>query len=260
MAASSQQLLDTSAAGSAEADAAYSQFSIDDYGRVGDQRPYQIVEPSYPAPSFLSQFMDLGPALRECSTLCSLKGRPFRVVRWGREGAGNRGGVPCKVCKSCKPPQSRFPRVTPVGFGFLEGFPDAMPIAEYRPNGQRLVFDKCGQGKLVGSPNYVVSHTPFIREHDPQPLPQRYLEAVRTGQLLANRSGKRTYVCSDFGAPCDSRNPKRWVPVVYVNPGGLTRRHAVDGGPDVRVTPVSPSYYRELVAESRGATLLGQGA
>jgi hypothetical protein len=147
------------------------------------------------------------------------------------------------------------------GSGYLEGFPDARPIAEIQPNGQRIVFNKCGSGRLVGEPRYIVSHNPFPREYSPiHPLPQRYVDAVKTGQLLAERTGKRAYLCSDFGHSCDKRDPKHWVPVVYVQPGGLARRHDNNTGSDVQVTPVSPSMFKELVAESRGATYLGQGA
>ncbi len=247
---------------SAQGDAAYAQFSIDDYGRVGDQRPYQIVEPAYPAPKFLSRFANLDLALRECGTLCALRGRPFRVIKWPREGSGNKGGIRCKACCDQRP-TAHFPRTAghfPVGAGCLEGFDLAQPIAEFHPNGQRIVFNKCGSGKLVGTPNYIVSHTPFPREYHPGPLPQRYVEAVKTAQYLANRNGKRAYICSDFSANCTKRNPNHWVPVVYADPGGLTRRYPLNGGDDVRVTPVSPSHLRELIAESRGATYLGQGA
>lgn len=248
--------------GSAQAIAQYSDFSIDDYGRQGTQSPYQIVQPAYPAPEWLGRFENLKLALRECSTLCQLKGKPYRVVRWERTGSGNRGGVPCKVCKGGKP-TSRFPRRVPLkgGSGCLDGFEDATPIAEFHPNGQRIVFNKCGEGSVVGRPNYIVSHTPVPRHYQTPPLPQRYIEAIKTGQLFARRHGRRAYICvGGFGQKCDKRSARDWVPVVYVEPGGLVKRYDKIPTGTTTVSGVSPSYFRELVAESRGATFLGQGA
>jgi hypothetical protein len=248
-------LVDLPIIGSSQDQAAYADFSIDDYGRQGTQRPYQIIEPAYPAPRFLGSFMGLKEALRECQTLCTLQGRPYRVVRWPRVGSA-RGGSPCKRCKG----QKRTARFPSRNSGCLDGFPDATPIAEFHPNGQRIFFNKCGQAQLAGRPNYVVSHTPFPREYRPHPLPQRYLEAVKTGQLLARTSGRRTYICAGMGANCDGRNPKKWVPVVYVQPGGLVHRFDPTRSGTVGVSNVTPSMFRELVEESRGGTLLGQGA
>jgi hypothetical protein len=243
---------------SAQEEAAQADFSIEDYGRVGDQRPYQVIQPAYDAPEFLGRFMNLNEALQECKTLCTLQGRPFRVVRWGRSGSGARGGVPCAPCRA-KARIPRFPRqVKPDGC--LHGYPDATPIAEVHPDGRRIVFDACGNPQVVGESNFVVSRTPFPRLYDPKPLPQRYLEAVKSAQILATRTGRRTYICSGFGAQCDKRNPKRWVPVVYIDPGGLRERHDSIGTGTVRVKPITQAHFRELVAESKGATLLGQGA
>lgn len=243
---------------SAQAEAAQADFSIDDYGRAesGNNRPYQVIMPAYPAPQFLGRFEYLDAALRECKTLCQLQGKPFRVVRWERTGSGARGGVPCKTCPPPKP-VARFPGH--VKSGCLHGYPDATPIAELHPSGQNIVFDKCGRGRLVGRPDYVVSHTPFPREYRPGPLKQRYLEAVKTGQLIARRTGRRAYICSGFGAKCKGRGP-HWVPVVYVDPGGLVKRYPDTPQGTTIVNPVSPGYLRELIAESRGATFLGQGA
>jgi hypothetical protein len=247
---------------SARAEARQADFSIDDYGREGDQRPYQIVYPAYDAPKFLQRYVDLGKALRMCKTLCTLKGRPYRVVRWERPGSGARpGGVPCAPCAGR--PQSMFPRrvrsAGKNGCVGLAGFEAAgmKPVAEFHPNGQMLVFDKCGKAQVVGRPNYIVSRNPFPRERHPRALPQQYLQAVKTAQLLADRRGVKTYVCSDFGTNC--KKGKQWVPIVYVQPGGLVRRYDNRGTGTTGVTPISESYFRELVAESRGATFLGQG-
>ncbi len=240
---------------SARAESAQANFSIDDYGRVGDQRPYQVVQPSYQAPQFLSEFTNLEAALRECKTLCRLQGKPFRVVRWGRTGSGNRGGVPCRACRTPRA-SSRFP----AGSGNLHGYPNAAPIAEIHPDGQRIVFNpRTGAGQLVGRPNYVVSHTPFPRERHLSKLPQRYLEAVKSAQFLAARTGRRAFICSSLGANCKGRNPKSWVPVVYVQPGGLDKRYPNIPTGTTIVNKVSPKYFQELIAESRGATRLGQG-
>jgi hypothetical protein len=246
--------------GSARAESAQADFSIDDYGRVGDQRPYQVIQPAYNAPKFLKQFEYLGHALRECSTLCHLEGKPFRVVRWGRTGSGNKGGInECKICRAPRP-MSRFPGHVPPGSGNLHGYPDARPIAEFHPDGQKIVFNpQTGAGKLVGRPNYVVSHTPFPRLYKPGAIQQRYLEAVKTAQLLAKRSGRRAYICSGLGADCKGRDPKLWVPVVYVSPGGLDKRYPNIPTGTTIVNPISKAYFRELIAESKGASLLGQG-
>lgn len=233
---------------SEQAIAADAGFSIDDYGKA-DDGPYQVVMPTYNAPVWLKRFAALGPALRECGTLCSLRGLPFRVVRWGREGSGARGGIPCKACGPSTPNPSRFPRPCLSckqirrGSGFLRGFPNAHPIAEFRPNGQRLVFNNQGIPQLVGRPNYVVSHNPFPRTYRKEVYPQRYLEAVRAAQALANGWGTRTFVVD---------NAKR-IPVGYVDPAMGNRIPTV-------LTPVSPQYFQELVAQSEGRSYLGQGA
>ena len=150
-----------------------STFSIDDYG-YGPPGPYQIMEPAYPAPKWLGRYVDLGKALQECQTLCTLKGRPYRVVRWGREGAGNAGGIPCKTCKPM-PGGAKFPRhfQPPCrcagGNGLsgcdcgLSGEPassNARPLAEFRPGGEKLVFDAQGNAHIVGRPAYTVSKNP----------------------------------------------------------------------------------------------------
>jgi hypothetical protein len=232
--------------------AAKADFSIDDYGKA-DEGPYQIVMPNYPAPKFLQTYVDLKKALRECGTLCTLRGAPFRVVRWGREGSGARGGIPCAACAKTTPNPSRFPRqfgacasCTPSrlrGPGYLKGYPDAHPIAEFRPNGQRLVFDGKGVAQVVGRPNYAVTHNPFPRTYRPEVYPQQYLEAVRTAQVLANGSGKRSFLMDH----------SRRVPVGYVDP-------ARGKGIPTVVTPVSPQWFQELVAQSEGRSYLAQGA
>jgi hypothetical protein len=231
--------------------AAKAGFSVSDYGK-NNSGPYQVVMPAYPAPKWLRRFAALGPALRECSTLCKLKGKPFRVVRWGREGSGARGGIPCAACRV--QPRSRFPR--PVGPGYLRGYPDAHPIAEYKPNGQTLVYDNSGKAQVIGKPNYVVSHEPFPK-YRPEVYPKRYLEAVATAQQLARGSGRRTFVCSGFGS---NPSTKRGVPVVYVDPGGLVKRYPDEETGTTVVNQVSPAYFQQLVAESRGRSYLGQGA
>lgn len=239
-----------------------SDFSVEDYG-YGPPGPFQIMEPSYPAPQWLGEYQYLDKALRECQTLCTLRGRPYRVVRWGREGAGARGGIPCKVCKPT-PGGSRFPRQVSCSACAGGAAPQradgasAQPLAEFRPGGERLVFDASGNTHVVGRPNYVVSRNPFPRTYDPRKPTLRYEQAVMTGQYLANQENGRVFICSNFDAPGCVPSP-RAVPVVYVDPGGLRK---VEGNPTgtVLVNPVSPEYFQELVAEGRGRTRLGQGA
>lgn len=252
---------------SEKAIAKYAGFSIDDYGKA-DEGPYQIVMPTYQAPVWLKRYASLVPALRECGTLCKLKGLPFRTVRWGREGSGAKGGIPCEACGDTTPNPSHFPRHVgqmggcrscrkkPRGLGYLPGFPDAHPIAEFRPNGQQLVFNKAGVPQLVGKPDYAVSHNPFPRTYKAEVYPQRYLEAVYTAQKLAQESGRRAFVCSGFGG---DRKISTGTPVVYADPGGNISFPSDVAG-TVGVNPVSPEYFQELVAESRGRSFLGQGA
>lgn len=264
---------------SEKAIAAQAGFSIDDYGKA-DEGPYQIVMPTYPAPVWLRRFAALGPALRECSTLCALKGKPFRVVRWGREGSGARGGIPCAACARTTPnTASRFPRNRGLsglgacagcsdskpcvgcktcascgkrGSGYLKGFPNAHPVAEFR-KGQRLVFNAQGVPQLVGRPNYVVSHNPFPRTYKREIYPQQYLEAVRAAQVLTSNTGKRLFVVA--AVPGQTGTPVAYTDAQY----GLTGLGGLGSG-TVVVRPVSPEYFQELVAESRGRSYLGQGA
>lgn len=245
----------------AQGEAAQAQVSTADYGAVGDQRPYQIVQPAYPAPKWLAKFSNLERALRECGTLCRLTGQPFRLVKWGAP-------VPCYPCRKTNA-GSRLPSARIHSPGALEGFPAATPVADFFPRQATIVYGSDGTPKLVGDANYIVAHVPnppgnFIR---PTALPQRYAEAVFSAQKLAAMSGKNTFVCSSMGASCKGNDPKKWVPIVYVDPGGLVRRYRPDmqlkgsvPGSDVDVTNVSPEEFRELIRQSEGASRLGFGA
>lgn len=257
----------------ARADARQAQFTPYDYNREGDTRPYQVVMPAYPAPRFLETFTDLKNGLRECKTLCGYQGRPFRLVRWG-------ASVPCVPCGK-RPSRLASAKVI-FSSGALEGYPEATPIAEARPEGV-YIYGPSGAQTLVGKPNYIVSRKAFppsnclytANAHASGPggsdivaaPPQRYLQAVRSAQILATQEGRQTYVCAGFGSSC-SRDPKKWMPVVYANPGGLVARYPYEkdfgagttyGSTSVSAN-VSPEEYRELIAESEGYTFLGQGA
>ena len=245
-----------------EGEAYSSQFSVQDYGEVGDQRPYQIVQPSYPAPKFLQRYAYLNDALRECGTLCQLTGQPFRLMKWGSR-------VPCYPCRPMKT-GNRLPSLRITSPGAIEGYPKARPIADFHPSTGTIVYGPDGQPKLVGAPNFQVSRTPTPPSSYPDfatPLPQRYQEAVKTAQYLATTEGRNAYICSSFGAGCESRDSKKWVPVVYVQPGGLVQRYqgtpdlgpgAIPGSQNV-TTPVTEEEFRELLRESAGASRLGQG-
>lgn len=247
-----------------EGEASQSQFSTSDYGNVGDQRPYQVVFPSYPAPKFLGRFQELKHALNECGTLCQLTGKPFRLVKWG-------GRLPCYPCNARKT-TNKLPSLRITSPGALRGFPSAQPIADFHPSGSRIVYDSNGRPKLVGAPNFRVSRVPNPSQNFVDwdtPIPQRYLEAVKTAQYIANSTGRNAYLCSSAGASCKSRDAKSWVPVVYVSPGGLVQRYptgltlpaGVNSAPgSIAVTsPVSEDTFRELIRESEGRSRLGQG-
>jgi len=249
-----------------EGEAYQSQFSTSDYGRVGDQRPYQIVSPGYPAPKFLAQFEYLDKALDECGTLCQLTGRPFRLVKWGSR-------LPCYPCRARKSTNA-LPAIfrSPT----LQGYPNARSVADFHPNGTRIVWDNKGRPHMVGAPNYVVSRTStppsdFVNYNTP--LPTSYKEAVFTAQKLANDTGSTAYICSSTGASCkrgENKAGMSWTPVVYVQPGGLVRRYpqelSVTGGATSSpgsqniVKPVTENEFRELIRESMGRTRLGYGS
>jgi hypothetical protein len=249
-----------------EGEAYQSQYSTNDYGAVGDQRPYQVVFPSYPAPVWLSRFAYLDDALRECSTLCQLKGKPFRLVKWGAR-------LPCYPCKGRKR-TNKLPSVKILSPGALAGFPDAQPVADFRPDTGAIVYGADGQPQLVGAPNFKVTRDPTPPEdfiHFDTPMPVRYQEAVKTAQYLANYSGRNSYICSSMGASCKVKGRKgvksKWTPLVYVQPGGLVARYPHDlklpngvKGSTTGVNPVTEGEFRELVRESMGRTILGQGA
>lgn len=234
------------------------QFTNEDYNRQGDTRPYQVVMPAYPAPKFLKTFTNLRAGLRECQTLCRVTGRPFRLVKWGSR-------TPCVPCET--PQTAKLPHFVVRSKGALAGFPEAVPIAEVDPRKGVFVYGPQGEEMLVGSPNYTASRTPFPTSPEPgTPINQRYLQAVKTAQFLAGRTGERTYVCAGFNTPC--KRSKKFVPVVYVEPGGLVPRYE-DGlplGPGATTsmgstsiaTPVSPAEFRKLLAISEGQTFVGQ--
>jgi len=225
-------------------------FSVNDYGSVGDQRPYQIVKPSYPAPEFMKRFMYLNQALRECQTLCQDQGRPFRLVKWGER-------IPCRSC-GARVSTSRLPSFTVSrlnGLGACKTCSSSQPkvIADFKPNGQTIVYGPNGRPQLVGAPNYVISTDPYGLEIVPNKQPSlRYLEAVQAAQTLASRVGKTVYVCSKMG--CKGR--KGAVPVVYVQPGGIVRANIPVSGDSTVVSTVTPAHYQELIMESRGGSYL----
>jgi hypothetical protein len=247
-----------------EGEAQSSQFSTDDYGEVGDQRPYQVVFPSYPAPKFMARYQELKEALNECGTLCQLTGKPFRLVKWGSR-------LPCYPCNARKT-LNKLPSVRITSPGALHGYPSAQPIADFNPRTGTIVYGPNGQPTIVGAPNFKVTRNPnqpgsFV-DWD-TPIPQRYLEAVKTAQYIASTTGRNAYLCSSMGASCKSRNPKKWIPVVYVTPGGLVARYSHDlrlpkgvhskKGSTSVVNPVTADEFRELFRESEGRTRLGQG-
>ncbi len=242
-------------------EAAQAQVSTSDYGAVGDQRPYQIVQPAYPAPQWLARFSNLNNALRECGTLCQLTGKPFKLVKWGAR-------VPCYPCSS-KKHRGSLPSLRIHSPGALAGFADAQPIADFAPN-QTVVYDGNGQPKVVGAQSFVVSSRPTVAAStfiDPQPLTQRYAQAVQSAMYLANTTGKPAYVCSSLGADCKGGAAKGYVPVVYVQPGGLVKRYSQSlpltnsaKGSQVATTAVSEDDFRELIRESEGRSRLGWGA
>lgn len=245
---------------SAKFDSQQAQFTPYDYGREGDTRPYQVVMPSYATPKFLQTFTNLKDGLRECSTLCRLQGKPFRLVKWGAK-------VPCIPCGA--PKTARLPSFVVRSRGALKGYPEATPVAEVHPTKGVSVFGPHGEEMLVGTPNYTASRFPFPIAPTPgSPINQNYLQAVQTAQYLAGESGARTYVCAGFNSPC--KKSKSFMPVVYVDPGILARRYpeglpmgpgavSTPGSTSI-MTPVSPAAFRELLAASQGRSLLGQGA
>jgi hypothetical protein len=244
-----------------EGEAYEAQFSTSDYGRVGDQRPYQIVFPSYPAPKFLSRHQYLNDALRECGTLCQLRGQPFKLMKWGNR-------LPCFPCTGRKA-TNVLPSLRIHTPGALKGFPELTPVADFRPTGTRIIYGPDGQPKMVGAPNFIVTRTPnpYSEFVFPEPLPQLYLEAVQTAQFLASDTGRNTYLCSSFGGSCGGLDTKKWMPVIYVDPGGVVRRYHKDltlpnspSGSAVATTPVTENEFRELIRESEGASRLGHGA
>ncbi len=249
-----------------EGEAYNAQYSTNDYGAVGDQRPYQVVFPGYPAPQWLGSFVNLNDALRECSTLCQLKGRPFRLVKWGSR-------LPCYPCRGRKR-TNELPGMKIVSPGALAGYPRAQPIADFHPSGQRIVYNDKGQPQLVGTPDFIVSRTPTPPEdfvNFKTPLPVRYQEAVFSAQKLANMTGTNTFICSSKGASCRGVKGRKgtkmkWEPIVYVSPGGLVKRYPKDlrlrgsvKGSTTGVNAVSTDEFRELLRESQGRSRLGQG-
>jgi hypothetical protein len=260
---------------SARVDAQQAQFTPYDYGRVGDQRPYQVVMPSYGAPQFLSTFARLDDALRECKTMCGYEGRPFRLMRWGAR-------VPCYPCGKRR--TAGLPRGQAIfSSGALEGYPEATPIAEARPEGV-FIYGPKGEQFLAGQPNYIVSRKAFPPSNciysananatGPDGTnviaapPQRYVEAVQSAQYLANHEGRRAYVCAGFGSSCEKRDASKWMPVVYAQPGGLVARYPYERdfgkgtvyGSTSITRNVTPEEFRELIAESEGASFLPFGS
>jgi len=237
----------------ARAESRQAQFSVEDYGYVGDQQPYQIVYPAYKAPVFLQRFATLDQALRECRTLCRLEGVPFRLVKWGK---------PVRTtCKDCDfDATNQLPNVRIQGMGVRKGADGrpriARPIAQVHPDGAMEVWDKKGKkARMVGEQDFVVSPARTFQGEHRITVPN-YFEAVKSAQYLASHSGKRAYICTR--SKC--KDGKKWVAVAYVQPGGLRRKNPLKRGPETVVSPVTSNMMRQLEMESRGGTILGQGA
>lgn len=239
---------------SAQGEAAQAQFSVTDYGYVGDQQPYQIVLPAYPAPVWMQRFNNLGHALRECKTLCRMEGRPFRLVRWGQ--AVRTGCQHCGNHPTNRLPDVRIRSVAGVARG-MDGRPRvAVPLADVFPDGAVEVWDKNGKkARMEGEQDFVVSQQRAFRGEHKDTIPD-YFDAVRSAQFLASHTGKKTYVCTR--AKCS--DGKSWTAVSYVHPGGIKLSNPRPQGDDIRVTPMTPQMVRQAIAASQGATLLGQGA
>jgi hypothetical protein len=153
--------------------------------------------------------------------------------------------------------------------GALEGFPTATPIADFRPNTSPVIYGPDGQPKVVGDKNFIVTSSPYPQSELVRngPLPQRYLEAVKTAQYIASTTGKNTFLCSSMNGDCNTRNPKSWVPVVYVQPGGLVKRYPTDlvlpnspHGSITAITNVNEGEFQELLRESAGRSSLPWGS
>lgn len=248
-----------------EREAAREDFSTDDYGREGDQRPYTAVIPAYPTPRFLQSYYDLGTAVRDCKRTANNTGCGVRVIRWGRN-------KPCVALKgtclnksAAQLPSMKF-YASP---GALEGYPEATPIADVLPNGKVIAYTPDGGKRVVGDKNYILSPVPVPPSdvvNEARPPEKRYDEAVEAAQFLAGNTGQRIYVCSGFNADC--KQNKLWIPMVYVEPGGLVARYPLrighfgksTKGSMVVTNPVSPEEFRELIAISEGRTLVPHDA
>lgn len=85
--------------------------------------------------------------------------------------------------------------------------------------------------------------------------------ALRTAQRLADAIGRRAYIVGSFLAKPDPSKPARYfVPVVYVQPGGLVR--LLDDRPvgTTRVVKLTPFEYRYQLAMGYGINLLPEDA
>ncbi len=235
---------------SARAESAQAQFSVSDYGYVGDQQPYQIIQPSYPAPRWMGRYMDMKQALRECRTLCRLEGRPFRLVKWGKPVQS--------PCKTCSPkPENKLPNVRIQGVvRGLDGAPlVAIPVADISAKGQVKIYGADGKAKPAAKKQWIVNQHPRFRGLH-KVTTRSYYEAVRAAEYLASHTGRRAYVCNT--ARCKV-NPKLYVPVTYAQPGGLNPMNPNIPTGTTTVSPVTPQHFQELVEESRGGTFYGQG-
>lgn len=190
--------------GTREGEAYEAQFSTSDYGRVGDQRPYQIVFPSYPAPKFLSRYQYLADALRECDTLCQLKGQPFRLMKWG-------GPYPCYPCRASKVGKP-LPSMRIHSPGALEGFPEATPVADFKPTGTRIVYGPDGSPKKSSA--YRTSSSAGHRTPGPSSRSQRRcrnaMRKLFAPQLLSHRTQVETRFCAAASVATANKARPRW--------------------------------------------------
>jgi len=83
--------------------------------------------------------------------------------------------------------------------------------------------------------------------------------ALATARRLADAMGRRAYVVGSFGAK-PSRDPRYFVPVVYVQPGGLVR--LIDHRPvgTVTVNKMTPFEFQYYIAMGNGTNLLPRDA
>ena len=221
-------------------------YSTSDYGGRGDI--FALVPRVFPVPDYLAEYFDLGKALRVATDTCTLQQGKCWVIRRDRmlPRAGQRcGGGEC----GWRGPNSPGLAAELAGLrdGSLARALGGTPVALATARGLAVVQD----GTVLPLWQRVYRNT-GANHFVVQGPSETYSAAVRAAMMLADRtqSQRLVYRTGVSGEP---------IPMLYVEPGGLTRSARGPRGDATQVSMMDQFELRQAMAASAGGSLMPHG-